>query len=82
MRCRVSPMSDPGEPESRVRTPERFRPCRTRAVTSGIEWRNPEDVPGAVLSAETQRRLTEHSRRWSEHHARARLSGASYVIYR
>jgi hypothetical protein len=68
--------------ENRERTPPRTRMRRQRAVTSGIEWLPPDQVPGAVLSAESQRALAEHDRKWRAHHARARVSGGSYVIYR
>ena len=74
----------PGDP--RYVYPKRERVGRsghkTRAVTSGIEWLPADQVPGAVLSAETERRLAEHSAFWRAHHARARVSGASYVIDR
>lgn len=63
-------------------TPTRPRPKRQRAVTSGFKWLPADQVPGAVLSAESQRALAEHDRKWREHHARARVSGRSYVIYR
>lgn len=53
-----------------------------RATTSGIEWLPAEQVPGAVLSAEAQRRLSEKCRAIDEAQARARVSGATYVIYR
>jgi hypothetical protein len=66
---------------SRERTPERPR-RKSRSVTSGITWLPPEQVPGAVLSAESERRLAEHAAAWRAHHARARVSGRSYVIYR
>jgi hypothetical protein len=66
---------------STERTPERPRRQR-KTVGSGFTWQQPESVPGAVLSAEAQRRLTEHSTAWRAHHARARVSGASYAIFR
>jgi hypothetical protein len=78
-------MTDSGENAppalSRERTPERPR-RKTRATTSGITWLPPEQVPGAVLSAEAERRLAEHAAEWRAHHARARASARSYVIYR
>lgn len=67
---------------SRERTPERPRRRKSRAVTSGITWLPPDQVPGAVLSADAERRLAEHSAAWQAHHARARVTGRSYVIYR
>lgn len=66
---------------SRERTPERLRRTR-RVTTSGFTWLPPEQVPGAVLSAEAQRRLLDHNTAWRAHHARARATGRTYVIYR
>lgn len=72
---------------SRVPTP--FRPrrvgrsaLRDRATTSGIEWKRPEEVPGAILTAEAQRRLTEKLRALDEHVGRARVSARNYWITR
>ena len=68
------------------RTPTRERVGRSarknRAVTSGFEWLSPDQVPGGVLSGEAQRRLQQKLREIDECQARARVTGASYVIYR
>lgn len=63
------------------RTPSRLRPRRERAVASGFNWLPPEQVPGAILPASVQRELQEKLRRFTEHNQRARVEGASYVIY-
>ena len=65
---------------SRERTPVRMRRTR-KVVTSGITWLPPEQVPGAVLSAETERRLAEHSAAWRAHHARARRHGYIWDLW-
>jgi len=50
-------------------------------VASGFNWLPPEQVPGAILPASVQRELQEKLRRFTEHNQRARVEGASYVIY-
>lgn len=53
-----------------------------RAATTGLTWLPLEQVPGAVLSPETKRRLRDRLDAIDRAQARARISGASYVIYR
>lgn len=69
---------------SHERTPLRHIPGRSgrRPVVSGIVWLSPDQVPGAVLSPEAQRRLNDYLDALREWQARSRVSGASYVIYR
>lgn len=55
---------------------------KPRATTSGITWLPPEQVPGAVLPPETQRRLRARLDAIDGAQARARVTGAAYVIYR
>lgn len=70
-----------GESVAVSKTPTRLRQRKTRVVTSGITWLPPEQVAGAVLSAETQRHLAEHAEAWRRRGGAARVRGASYVIH-
>lgn len=61
----------------------RSRPrSKDRAVRAAFVWESPENVPGAVLPASVQKALHERLRRLDEHTRRARVEGATYVIYR
>lgn len=70
--------------ESTERTPPRKIPGRSgrngRVVTSGIKWENPENVPGAILSPEAERRLQAKLRNIDECQRRAWVSARDYVI--
>ncbi len=79
-------MSEPKAHHERLVYPRRRRVGRSasnqRSTTSGFTWLPPEQVPGAVLPPEVQRRLQERLDAIDQAQARARVSGASYVIYR
>lgn len=71
--------------ESLIKTPLRKHVGRIgsepRVVTSGYEWKDASAVPGAILSAETERKLREQLAEIDRCQARARVSARSYVLY-